>query len=75
MERFGDVTTRIVLEIIAAIAALNWAAVEFADTDILVDTLSLTGDTYTAVIAVIGAAGALSLYNGAAYFLADNSDN
>ena len=69
MERFGDTQTRIVLEIIAAIAALNWAAVEFLDTDLLVDTLGMSGDTYSAVIAVIGVAGGLTVYNGAAYFL------
>jgi uncharacterized membrane protein YuzA (DUF378 family) len=69
MERFGDTQQRIVLEVIAAIAALNWAAVEFMDTDILVDTLGLSGDAYTAVIAVIGIAGGLTAYNGAAYFL------
>jgi uncharacterized membrane protein YuzA (DUF378 family) len=69
MERFGDVQTRIVLELIAAIAALNWALVEFLDTDLLVDTLGMSGDTYSAVIAVIGVAGALTAYNGAAYFV------
>jgi uncharacterized membrane protein YuzA (DUF378 family) len=69
MERLGSTQTRIVLEVIAAIAALNWALVEFMDTDLLVDTLGMSGDTYSAVIAVIGVAGAVTVYNGAAYFL------
>ena len=54
---------RLVVWIIVAVAALNWALVEFVSTDLLVDVLGLTGDTLTAAYGVIGAAAAVNLYN------------
>lgn len=49
--------------IIAGAAALNWAVIEFADTDLLVDTIELSGQSLTAAYGVIGVAAALELYN------------
>jgi len=63
MAEIGGDTLQLASALIAALGALNWAAVEFLDEDILVDTLGMTGDPYTAIIAVIGAAGALVAYN------------
>ena len=63
MGYIGNEFTRIVFAVIASLGAINWGAVEFLNEDLLVDTLGLTGDVYTAVIAVIAVAGALVLYN------------
>ncbi len=49
--------------LIVGIAALNWGLVEFADFDLLVDGIGFTGDILKGTYAVIGAAGAVSLYN------------
>ncbi|WP_143414133.1 DUF378 domain-containing protein [Halovenus aranensis] len=68
MNAIGDKTLQVLFQIIAGIGALNWLSLEFFDTDLLVDTIGLTGDTYTAVIAVIGVAGALAVYNASAWF-------
>lgn len=54
---------RLVVWIIVAVAALNWALVEFAGTDLLVDVLSLSSDLLTGAYAVIGAAAVINLYN------------
>lgn len=62
-EKLGTYETQVVTWIIVAVAALNWAVVEFAETDLLVDTLGLSGQSYTAVIAVIGVAATVNLYN------------
>jgi uncharacterized membrane protein YuzA (DUF378 family) len=56
---------------ITEIAALNWALVEFADTNLLTDTLGLSGDVLTGAFAAIGAAGAVGLYNTVAHYLED----
>jgi uncharacterized membrane protein YuzA (DUF378 family) len=61
---FGDnelVMTGIWL--IVAVAALNWALLEFADFDLLVDGIGLSADMLTATYGVIGAAAAVNLYN------------
>lgn len=63
MAKIGNELMRMVAIVIASLGAINWGAVEFAETDLLVDTLGLTGDTYTAVVAVIAVGGALALYN------------
>jgi len=49
--------------LLVAAAALNWALVEFAQFDLLVDGLGLRNDVLTATYAVIGAAAAVNLYN------------
>jgi len=49
--------------LVVGIAALNWGLVEFADTNLLADTLGLSNDMLTGAYAVIAAAGAVSLYN------------
>ncbi len=75
MAKFGNEFTRFLAAVIASLGAINWAAVEFLQEDILVDTLGMTGDPYTAVIAVIGAAGALTAYNyGVVELLGDPLD-
>jgi len=49
--------------IVTALAALNWGLVEFADFDLIVDGIGLSGDILKGTYAVIGAAGAVALYN------------
>lgn len=49
--------------LLTAVAALNWGLVEFADFDLIVDGLGLSADMLTATYGVIGAAGAVALYN------------
>ncbi|MXR52314.1 hypothetical protein GRX03_11960 [Halovenus sp. WSH3] len=56
---------------ITELAALNWGLVEFADTNLLTDVLGLSGDPLTVTFGVIGAAGAVGLYNTAAHYLGD----
>lgn len=51
------------------VAALNWGLVEFADTNLLSDTLGLSGDILTGAFAALGAFGVIALYNVVAYFL------
>jgi uncharacterized membrane protein YuzA (DUF378 family) len=57
--------------LVTEIAALNWALVEFADTNLLTDTLGLSGDVLTGAFAAIGAAGAAGLYNTIAHYVED----
>ena len=54
---------RVAVWIIVAIAAANWALVEFANTDLLVDLLGLREDMLTLSYAVIGVASGVNLYN------------
>lgn len=54
---------RVAIWLIVAIAALNWALVEFVNTDLLVDILALSGSNLTIAYGVIGAAAAVNLYN------------
>jgi uncharacterized membrane protein YuzA (DUF378 family) len=54
---------RVAVWIIVAIAAANWALLEFAGTDLLVDVLGLREDMLTLSYAVIGAASGVNLYN------------
>jgi len=54
---------RVAVWIIVAIAAANWALVEFAGTDLLVDVLGLREDMLTLSYAVIGVASGVNLYN------------
>jgi uncharacterized membrane protein YuzA (DUF378 family) len=56
---------------VTEIAALNWAFVEFFNTNLLTDTLGLSGDILTGTFAAIGAAGAVGLYNTVAHYLED----
>ena len=59
------------LWLIVAVAALNWAFVEFADFDLLVDGLGLADDMLTMTYAVIGAAATVNLYNTIAVDMMD----
>lgn len=71
-ELLGNWMTRTVSKAIAGVGAFNWGIKEFADTDLLVDTLGLSGDIYTAVIALITIAGAVVFWN-ASQLLLDNT--
>jgi uncharacterized membrane protein YuzA (DUF378 family) len=62
-EKIGSHTIDALLTVVVAVAAANWAAVEFADTDLLVDVLGLTGDTLTITYGVIGALAVVVVYN------------
>jgi uncharacterized membrane protein YuzA (DUF378 family) len=55
----GDVAANVV----TYTAALNWALIEFLDTDLLADTLSLDSGTLTLAYAVIAVATVVSIYN------------
>lgn len=61
--KIGGETGDVVAQLVTIIAALNWAAVEFLETNLLSDTLALQEGTLTLVYAVIGVAAAVSLYN------------
>lgn len=63
MAKLGNEFVQVVTALIASIGALNWLAVEFLEEDILVDTLGMSGDPYSAVILLIGASGAVAAYN------------
>jgi uncharacterized membrane protein YuzA (DUF378 family) len=62
-EKIGSHTIDALLTVVVAIAASNWALVEFAETDLLVDVLGLTGDTLTITYGVIGALAVVVVYN------------
>jgi uncharacterized membrane protein YuzA (DUF378 family) len=53
-----DRTIQLVLTAIVAVAALNWAAIAFMDTNLLLDVLGLTRGTseYEAVVGLIAVA-------------------
>ncbi len=57
-------TLQIALWLVVAIGALNWGLVEFLDFNLITDLLQLSkGSTeYQAAIGVVGAAGALNIY-------------
>jgi uncharacterized membrane protein YuzA (DUF378 family) len=61
----------IVAALLAAAGAINWALIEFADTNLLTDTLSLVEGTqnYSIVVLAIGAAGVLQLYVSYYWFM------
>lgn len=63
MAKLGNDTVRMGIWLLTAIAALNWALVEFVDTDLLVDVIALSGSSLTVAYGVIGAAAAVNLYN------------
>jgi len=71
MSKLGNLQTRMVLTFVASLGAVNWLAVEFMDTDLLSDTLGMSGDPYKLVIAVIGVAGAITLYNTGVWITGD----
>ena len=71
-ELLGNWMTRTVSKVLAGAGALNWGLVEFADTDVLVDTLGLSGDVYAGVIAAVAIGGAIVFYN-ASQLLLDNT--
>ena len=54
---------RVGIWLIVAVAALNWALVEFGDVDLLVDVLGLREDMLTLAYAAIGVASGVNLYN------------
>jgi uncharacterized membrane protein YuzA (DUF378 family) len=61
----------IVAALLAAAGAINWALIEFMDTNLLTDTLSLAEGTqnYSIVVLAIGAAGVLQLYVSYYWFM------
>jgi uncharacterized membrane protein YuzA (DUF378 family) len=63
MAKLGTESVQVVTALIASIGALNWLAVEFLDENLLVDTLGMSGDPYSAIILIIGASGAVAAYN------------
>jgi uncharacterized membrane protein YuzA (DUF378 family) len=61
---FGDNTLLLhTLWLAVAIGALNWGLVGVVDTNLLADTIGLSNDMLTGAYAVIGGAGAVTLYN------------
>lgn len=62
-DKLGNEQVHLVLWLIVGVAALNWGLVEFLDTNLLTDVLNLSGDALTATYGLIGAAGAVDLYN------------
>ena len=63
MGYIGNDLIRKVAAVLASLGALNWGAVEFMNEDILVDTLNMSGDAYTAFIALVAIGGAVTAYN------------
>lgn len=63
MPKLGNKTLRLGIWFVVGIAALNWGLVEFVGTDLLTDVIALSGTNLTIAYAVIGAAGAVNLYN------------
>lgn len=63
MAKVGSKNVRMGIWLITAIAALNWALVEFFNTDLLIDVIALSGSNLTIAYGVIGAAAAAGLYN------------
>lgn len=62
---------RMIVWFVVAIAAANWALIEFVNTDLLTDVLSLSGSTLTVTYGIIGAAAAINLYNMTLYEVMD----
>lgn len=54
---------------LTGVAALNWGLVEFANTNLLSDTLGLSGDVLTGAFAAFGVLGTIALYNTAAHYI------
>lgn len=50
-------TVQLAATALAAAGAINWGLIGFADTNVLVDTLELTGDNLTYAYGAIGAGG------------------
>ena len=72
----GDDTIAGILWVTTSVAALNWGLVEFADVNLITEIVSATSPTVgTALYAVIGVAGALTLAdNLGAYDVTDVVD-
>jgi len=65
----GSGFVQFIAVLLAGVGALNWALVEFLDTDLLLDVLGMTaGSTeLAAVYALIAGAGVVSIYNEAVW--------
>jgi uncharacterized membrane protein YuzA (DUF378 family) len=59
----GTPLTDGLMRLVVAIAALNWAVVEFLETNLLTDTLGLTGQSLTATYGIIGLLAVVVIYN------------
>lgn len=66
-QKIGTNAIDALLSIVVAIAALNWAAVEFAETNLLVDVAGLSGSSLTAAYGAIGVLAVVSIYNTAVW--------
>jgi len=65
--KIGNNTLDALLTIATAIFALNWALVEFAETDLLLDVLELSGQSLTLAYAAAGATAVVTVYNTAVW--------
>lgn len=72
MAYLGTRTLTNIAVVIASIGGLNWGFKEFLDTDVLIDTLGMTGDAYMLVIGLITAASLLAIYNKGVVDLLDD---
>jgi uncharacterized membrane protein YuzA (DUF378 family) len=72
MAYIGTRTLTNIATVVASIGGLNWGFKEFADTDVLIDTLGMTGDAYMLVIGLITAASVLAIYNKGVVDLLDD---
>lgn len=63
--------TRIGTGAVSAVGALNWGVVEFAETDLLIDVIGLSGDSLTLGYGVMTASAAVFLYNLATDLMED----
>jgi len=66
-QKIGNNTVDALLTVAVAIAALNWALVEFAETDLLLDVAQLSGSSLTLAYAGIGVASLVTIYNTAVW--------
>lgn len=66
-QKIGNNTLDALLSIVVAIFALNWTAVEFAETDLLIDVAGLSGSSLTLAYGAIGVLAAVSIYNTAVW--------
>jgi uncharacterized membrane protein YuzA (DUF378 family) len=61
--KIGGETGDVLAQLVTIVAAINWALVEFLNTNLLSDTLGLAEGTLTLVYALIGVAAVVALYN------------
>lgn len=64
---FGGEMVQLLLALITALGAMNWAASEFLETDVLIDLAGLGGSELQIAYGVIAAAAVVMLYNELVY--------